>query len=179
MDFITNLNGVFLAKSDQFFAPIRCAIGRNGMIPAAQKQEGDGASPIGTWPMRRLFYRADRLHQPETALNCVKIAPDMGWCDAPDSPDYNRLIRLPHPARHEKMWREDHVYDLVVELGHNDNPPTPGLGSAIFLHVAKPDYTPTEGCVALSKSDLLAVLKHCRPGSRLEISPQTSVSGAA
>ncbi len=120
--------------------------------------------------MRRLFWRADRLGAPATGLERVPIAPHDGWCDAPGDPLYNRPVTLPWPASHERLWREDHRYDLIVELGYNDDPVVPARGSAIFLHIAAPDYGPTEGCVALAQADLLDVLRLCGPASRLEIS---------
>lgn len=162
-------DGVFRINSPESETHLTCAIGRSGMIAAALKREGDGASPAGLWPMRRVYYRADRLNQPETRLPTTQITQSQGWCDDPASPDYNRLIKRPASVSHELMWREDHVYDVVVELGHNDSPPVPGLGSAVFLHVAKPDYTPTQGCIALALDDLLKVLKLCGPETHLEI----------
>lgn len=144
---------------------LRCALGRSGVSSA--KREGDGASPVGCFPLRRVLFRPDRLSAPATGLPCAPLHADMGWCDDPAHADYNRPVTLPHPARCERMWRDDHLYDVVVVLGHNDAPPIPGLGSAIFLHVAKPDYSGTEGCVALSLPDLLAVLTQCRPGDRM------------
>jgi L,D-peptidoglycan transpeptidase YkuD (ErfK/YbiS/YcfS/YnhG family) len=146
-----------------------CALGKGGVVRA--KREGDGATPLGRWPLRRLFYRPDRLAAPATGLPVTALDPTMGWCDDPAHADYNRLIRLPHPARHERLWREDHVYDLVVVLGHNDAPPVPGAGSAIFLHVARPAYAPTEGCLALALADLLAVVGACSAETVLEIRP--------
>jgi L,D-peptidoglycan transpeptidase YkuD (ErfK/YbiS/YcfS/YnhG family) len=119
--------------------------------------------------MRRLLYRADRLNAPETALDCAVIAPEDGWCDDPGDAAYNRPVRLPYPASHEKMTRDDHLYDVVVVLGHNDDPVVPGAGSAIFLHVARDDYGPTEGCVALALPDLLALLREAAPGSAVEV----------
>ena len=147
----------------------RCAIGKGGLIAAAQKREGDGASPIGTWPMRRVFYRADRLDRPETALPCTALRQYDGWCDAPDHPLYNRPVSLPFAASHETLWREDQVYDVIVELGHNDSTPEPNMGSAIFMHIAKPTYAPTEGCIAIAKSDMLKVLAKASPGAALQI----------
>ena len=168
------MSTVFYASSEGIFSgpqiKFQCSIGKGGMIAAADKREGDGASPIGSWEMKRVFYRADKIEAPITGLSLVPISENDGWCDDPDDPLYNRPVTLPYPARHEKLWREDDVYDIVVELGHNDDPPVPGLGSAIFLHVAKPDYAPTEGCIALSEADLRNVLKLAQPGSRLEIS---------
>lgn len=148
-----------------------CALGKGGLLPARDKREGDGASPIGLWPLRGLYYRADRGPRPETALPIFEITPDLGWCDDPAHGDYNRLVRLPHPARHEKLWRDDPVYDLIVTLGHNDDPPIAGMGSAIFLHVARPGYIATEGCVALGRDHLLAVLRDALPGDGLAILP--------
>ena len=133
-----------------------CAIGWGGV--RANKHEGDGATPAGRFPLRRVLYRPDRLAPPRTALPIAPLAPRDGWCDDPAHPLYNRPLRLPHAARHEELWRADHVYDLIVILGHNDDPVVPGLGSAVFLHVAQPDYAPTAGCVAVAAGDLLAIL---------------------
>ncbi|MEZ6029194.1 MAG: L,D-transpeptidase family protein [Hyphomonadaceae bacterium] len=147
----------------------RCALGRSGVTPAAAKREGDGASPLGLWPMRQVFWRPDRLERPETGLPADPLIPEGGWCDDPASPFYNRPVVLPFPMSHEKLWREDHVYDVIVVLGYNDDPPVPGFGSAIFLHVARPDYSATEGCIACALPDLLALLKSARLGDALEI----------
>jgi L,D-peptidoglycan transpeptidase YkuD (ErfK/YbiS/YcfS/YnhG family) len=146
----------------------RCALGRAGVIAAAQKREGDGASPIGVWPIRRLLFRPD-VGAPETRLPAAPLARDDGWCDAPDDPAYNRPVKLPYPASCETMWRDDRLYDLVVVLGHNDDPPQPGRGSCIFLHLARDDFSPTEGCVALARPDLEAVLAEIKVGDTLEI----------
>ena len=145
----------------------RCALGRGGLT--RDKREGDGATPIGAWPMRRLLYRADRIDPPATRLPFLEIGPQEGWCDDPSDPAYNRPVRLPYPGRHERLWREDALYDLVVVLGHNDDPVVPGGGSAIFLHVARPDYGPTEGCVALARADLTCVLAEAGAGDRVVV----------
>ena len=145
----------------------RCAVGKAGFVEA--KREGDGGTPIGVWPLRRLLYRADRLAPPNTALPCLAIGPNDGWCDAPDDPAYNRPVSLPYPASHEVLCREDALYDLVVVLGYNDAPPVPGLGSAIFLHLARDDYGGTEGCVALARDHLLTLLSEAAPGDALRI----------
>lgn len=137
---------------------LRCALGRGGIRRAEEKQEGDGATPAGLLPLRRLLYRADRLPPPACAVPREPLAPEDGWCDDPASPDYNRPVHLPHPARHEALWRADEVYDVIGVLGWNDQPVQRGRGSAIFLHLARPDLSPTEGCVALPLRDLLAVL---------------------
>ncbi len=145
----------------------RCALGRGGIGTA--KREGDGATPAGVYALGRVFYRADRLSKPRTGLPVVSLAPTMGWCDDSAHTDYNRLIALPHPAHHEKMWRAESVYDVVVEVRYNTDPVVSGLGSAIFLHIAKPGYTPTEGCIALKIKDLLELLSLCNEGDVVNI----------
>lgn len=147
----------------------RCALGPGGVV--MDKTEGDGGTPIGLFPLRRVLYRPDRLDAPATGLPVETIKPDQGWCDDPAHPDYNRPVSLPFTASHENLWRDDAVYDVIVILGHNDDPPVPGKGSAIFMHVARPDYGPTEGCVALAREDLLDVLAKCRPGDTIRINP--------
>ena len=148
---------------------LRCALGRAGIVSAADKREGDGASPAGRWPLRRVLYRADRTQPPATALPLTPISPLDGWCDDPSHAAYNRQVTLPFRHSHEALWRGDGLYDLIVVLGHNDAPPAPGLGSAIFLHVAAPDYAPTEGCVALAFDDLLEVVTGCTVEGAVEI----------
>lgn len=147
----------------------RAALGRGGLVPAGIKHEGDGASPVGAWPLRRVLYRPDKGPAPRTALPLEALKREDGWCDAPLDPAYNRPVTLPYRASAERMWRDDDLYDLVVVLGHNDDPVVPGAGSAIFLHLARPDYGPTEGCVALARSDLEALLAEAKPGDVLEI----------
>ncbi|HEV7385411.1 MAG TPA: L,D-transpeptidase family protein [Phenylobacterium sp.] len=148
---------------------VRCALGRAGVRPAAQKREGDLASPAGVWTIRRVLYRPDEGAPPVTALPVEALSPDDGWCDAPDDADYNLPIKLPHPASFEKMWRDDSLYDLVVVLGHNDDPPKPHMGSCIFLHLAREGYAPTEGCVAVTRPDLEELLRLAKPGDAVEI----------
>ena len=148
---------------------MNCAYGKSGMIDASVKAEGDGASPVGLWAMKRVFWRPDRLARPQTGLTTVPLRPHDGWCDAPNDPMYNRPVRLPYPASCERLWREDPVYDVIVELDHNSAPVIPGAGSAIFFHLAHDDYRSSEGCIAVSKSDMLEVLSRCGPGSILEI----------
>lgn len=152
----------------------RCALGRAGV--GAEKREGDGVTPAGRFALRRVLYRPDRLARPPvTALPVSPLRPDDGWCDDPRDLQYNRQIKLPYAANHETLWRDDGLYDVVVVLGHNDDPPQPGRGSAIFLHVVRPDYGPTEGCVAIALDDLLAVLAVCGPDDYISV----SVAGAA
>ena len=142
-----------------------CAVGRSGVRVA--KSEGDGATPVGAWPLRRLLYRPDRLEPPLCCLAAEPIAADDAWCDDPGHAAYNRAVKLPFDGRHERLWRDDRLYDLLVVLGHNDDPPVPGAGSCIFLHVARPGYRPTEGCIALAAGDLLTLLGRIDPDSRV------------
>lgn len=137
----------------------RCAVGGGGI--AATKREGDHASPLGCFALRKVLFRADRIDVPQTGLPVSAISPNDGWCDAPNDAAYNQAVSLPYAASAESLWRDDNVYDLIVVLGHNDSPVVPGCGSAIFIHVAQPDYAPTEGCVALVREDLLEVLNDC------------------
>lgn len=147
---------------------VRCALGRGGIT--TDKREGDGATPAGRFALRRVFFRPDRLRPPPGCrLPVTAIDPGLGWCDDPADAAYNRPVRLPFAASHEQLWREDGLYDLLAVAGYNDDPVIPGRGSAIFLHVAKPDFAPTEGCVALAQGDLIALLDHCRPGDCLSI----------
>lgn len=148
---------------------VRCALGRGGV--RKDKREGDGATPIGVFPLRRVIYRADRVETPATRLPTAFMTRQDGWCDDPRDPHYNQMVRLPCEARHEALWREDGVYDVIVVVGHNDEPVEPGRGSAVFLHVATSDFAPTEGCVAIALADLLALLGECGPAARLRVSP--------
>jgi L,D-peptidoglycan transpeptidase YkuD (ErfK/YbiS/YcfS/YnhG family) len=142
-----------------------CALGRSGV--SADKKEGDGATPVGCFALRRVFYRADRIAAPKTALPLLGLDPCDGWCDDPADPFYNRPVRLPYAARCEALWRDDGLYDVAVVLGHNDDPVIAGRGSAIFLHVAGPDLASTEGCIALNLPDLTEVLRLLHLGDRL------------
>ena len=145
------------------------AHGRGGMIAADRKREGDGASPIGSWGMKRVFWRPDRLQRPVTDLPCIPLRPFDGWCDDPRDPLYNRPVRLPYPASCERLWLDEPIYDIIVELDHNSDPVVAGAGSAVFVHLAWPDYRDTEGCIAVAKLDMLAILERCGPGTMLEI----------
>jgi L,D-peptidoglycan transpeptidase YkuD (ErfK/YbiS/YcfS/YnhG family) len=143
-------DGRFMLRGETY----RAALGRGGV--RGDKSEGDGATPAGVLPLRRVLYRADRGRTPSCAAPVEPLSPDDGWCDDPSHADYNRMVRLPHPARHERLWRDDAIYDVIGVLGWNDAPVVRGRGSAIFLHVARADFSPTDGCLALPE----AVLRH-------------------
>jgi L,D-peptidoglycan transpeptidase YkuD (ErfK/YbiS/YcfS/YnhG family) len=148
---------------------LACSIGRSGVLPATDKREGDGATPLGTWPIRAVLLRPDRVAPPEgLKIPWRWIRPDDGWSDGASDPAYNRPVRHPHAYSGERLWRDDGLYDAIVILGHNDSPVMPGAGSAIFLHCWR-DGAPTEGCVALPKEELLALLPQLSPGDALTI----------
>ncbi|MBI3507179.1 MAG: L,D-transpeptidase family protein [Proteobacteria bacterium] len=155
-----------LTVADRSFA---CALGEGGVVSGDAKREGDGATPAGTWKLRAGFWRADRLGKPPGPLEFRAIGPGMYWDDDPASPSYNTL-QAGGPADHpERLMRADGVYDIVVPLGFNDDPIVAGRGSAIFLHVARPGYTPTAGCVALARDDLVELLGRLDAGPVIDI----------
>jgi len=148
---------------------ISCSIGKSGLIAAADKREGDGASPIGVWPIRGVLLRPDRVTLPSgLQLPWRWIRPDDGWSDGVDDPAYNRPVRHPHGFSAERLWRQDELYDVVVVLGYNDAPIVQGAGSAIFWHCWR-DGATTEGCVAIARQDMIGLLPACAPGDALEI----------
>ncbi len=140
---------------------LRCAIGKGGI--RAVKREGDGATPLGPMRLLSAFVRRDRPRRLVSSLALDPIRPGDGWCDAPGDRNYNRPVRLPYGASHEKMRREDHLYDVVIVLDANIRPRRRGMGSAIFFHLARPGYTPTEGCVAISAHDMAWLLPRLSP----------------
>ena len=140
------------------FGPFRfaCALGQSGIH--VLKREGDGATPSGRFALREVYYNPAALRRPSTALAVRKIAVEDGWCDAPENRNYNRFVKHPYPASAERLWRDDGLYDVVVVLDHNLKPHIRGRGSAIFMHVARSGFKPTEGCIALRRDDLLKLL---------------------
>ena len=146
---------------------IPCALGRSGTTRA--KREGDGASPVGRFPLVQTFYRADRGPRPRTGLRLRPIRRSDGWCDDPRDRRYNTLVPLPCPSSHEEMWREDHLYDMVIDIGWNRGPVRRGRGSAIFLHLARPGFEPTAGCVAVDRRAIRRLLERIGPRTRIEI----------
>lgn len=161
MDIIVEPKGWLIAGSTHY----RCSLGRAGIV--TDKREGDGATPSGVFPLRRLLFRQTRISDPKTKLPRQALEKHDGWCDSPADPQYNQLIKLPYDASAESLWRSDHLYDLIVVLGYNDDPIQPGRGSAIFLHCAPANYAPTEGCIALSTEDLLDLVVECSQDDRL------------
>lgn len=152
-----------------FGRTIRCVIGKGGACPADAKREGDGCTPLGRYGLRAALLRPDRVATPETALPWRWLRPGDGWSDDARDPDYNRPVTHPRPFSAEGLWRDDGVYDLIIPIGWNDAPVVTGRGSAIFLHCTRPDFAPTEGCVAIERAALLAILRELTPASAIEI----------
>ncbi len=134
----------------------QCVLGKNGQT--VFKREGDGKSPIGCWHPIGLYYRADRVQRPQTTLPITPLKPADGWCDEGDDRNYNRPVKHPYKTSAERLWRDDELYDIIVVLDHNQCPRVRNRGSAIFIHVAKEGYPPTEGCIALKKADLIKLV---------------------
>lgn len=155
--------------------PLRwpCALGRGGI--SARKREGDGATPLGSFRLLQGYRRRDKFPLMGHAAHLIDLQPDTGWCDAPADANYNRKVRHPYAASAEQLWRSDDLYDCLVVLDYNIRPRMRQRGSAIFLHVARADLAPTEGCVALRKRDLRQLLRYVRPGTRLVVGPLNKV----
>jgi L,D-peptidoglycan transpeptidase YkuD (ErfK/YbiS/YcfS/YnhG family) len=148
---------------------VPCVVGRRGVVRG--KREGDGATPAGKFPLRRLLYRPDRLAGIETGLPVRVLTHADAWCDDPRTREYNTLIQLPFPRHAEPLWRQDHLYDVLIVIGYNDDPVVPGRGSAIFLHVAPEGLAGTDGCIAIAFSALLEVARHCTTATVIEVAP--------
>ena len=146
---------------------VPCALGGSGI--RQRKREGDGVTPAGRFGLVAAFYRPDRLRRPQTTLPLEPLRLDSGWCDDPGDRRYNRPVRLPCPASHERLWRDDHLYDLLVVLDYNLARPRRGAGSAIFLHLAAPGFAPTAGCVAVTDAAMRRLLARAGPGSEIII----------
>ena len=161
---IINKSGYLKYKNLWF----RCALGKAGI--GKKKVEGDNITPKGTYKIIRIFYRKDRIKKIKTKIKIFKINKNMGWCDDPRSAAYNQLISLPYKYNCEKLYRKDNIYDLIIVLNYNINPTIKKKGSAIFIHIAKKNYSPTKGCIALSKINLLKILNKINKKTKIKIS---------
>jgi L,D-peptidoglycan transpeptidase YkuD (ErfK/YbiS/YcfS/YnhG family) len=148
---------------------IPVALGRSGIL--ANKREGDGATPRGRFRLVRLWWRADRAPRPRTTLPTRRIDRTLAWCENPADRRYNQPLRMSATGPGDRMWRADHLYDLVIEISHNTRPRIAGRGSAVFVHVARPDRSATAGCVALAAQDLRRLLSRLGPKTRIDIRP--------
>ena len=145
----------------------RCSIGKNGK--SKKKKEGDKKTPIGCFEIENLYYRSDRIKKPSTKLKCIKIKKNMGWCDDPlDNKNYNKLITIKKKIKHEKLYRKDHKYDLIIPIKYNYLKPVKLKGSCIFIHLTN-NYKPTAGCIAIKKSDFLLILKLINKKTKIKI----------
>ena len=160
---IINKSGYLKYKNLKF----RCSLGRAGI--GKKKKEGDGITPKGKFRILKIYYRFDRIKKFSTNIKKIKIKKNMGWCDDPNSRFYNKLISLPNKDHHEKFYRSDNIYDVLVVLNYNMDPIIKGKGSAIFIHIAKKQLKPTAGCVALNKADLLFLLATIEKNTEIKI----------
>ena len=145
----------------------RCALGKAGV--ESRKQEGDNVTPKGTFKIVKIYYRSDRIKKISSRFRPIKITKNMGWCDDPNSKNYNQLIKLPTKYGHEKLHKKNNVYDLIVVLNYNMNPIIKNKGSAIFIHVANKKYKKTAGCIALKKIHLLNLIKKIKKKTKVII----------
>jgi L,D-peptidoglycan transpeptidase YkuD (ErfK/YbiS/YcfS/YnhG family) len=135
----------------------KCALGKAGI--RKKKKEGDNITPKGIYKIIKIYYRDDRIKKISSKFKLIKITKNMGWCDDPKSKKYNQLIKLPTRYSHEKFFKNDNSYDLIIILNYNINPIIKNKGSAIFIHIAKKNYKSTAGCIALKKNDLLKLIR--------------------
>lgn len=145
----------------------KCALGKKGI--GKKKKEGDKTTPIGTYKIFKIYYRNDRLKKINSKIKLHKINKNFAWCDDPLSEKYNQLIKLPTKYGHEKLYRRDSIYDLILVLNYNMKPIIKNKGSAIFIHVARKNYESTEGCVALKKEDLIILIKKIKKNTKVLI----------
>ena len=145
---------------------VKCAIGKKGI--GYKKKEGDLITPIGQFKIKYILYRKDRV-EILSKLKKMVIKKDMGWCDDPRSSDYNKLVKLPFNYKHEKLFKKENIYDIILVLNYNMNPVKKNKGSAIFIHVARNNLKKTEGCVAIKKIDLIKLLKEIGPNTKVRI----------
>ena len=148
----------------------KCAIGKRGIN--YKRKEGDLITPIGSYKIKYILYRKDRVKKPQTSIKKIIIKKNMGWCDDPTSRKYNQLIKLPSIFSYEKLYKKENIYDIILVLNYNMNPIIKKKGSAIFIHVAKKNYKKTEGCVALKKNHLIKVLKNLKKNTTVRIAGQ-------
>ena len=145
----------------------KCAIGKRGI--SIKKKEGDFVTPKGTFKIKEIFYRKDRVQSLISKLKKTVIKKNMGWCDDPKSTKYNKLIYFPFKYSAEKLYRKENIYDIILVLNFNMNPVKKNKGSAIFIHVAKKNFQPTQGCIALNKSDLIELVKSIKKNTVVKI----------
>jgi L,D-peptidoglycan transpeptidase YkuD (ErfK/YbiS/YcfS/YnhG family) len=160
---IVKKTGYLIFKNLKF----RCSVGKAGI--KNKKKEGDNITPKGIFKLLKLYYRADKIKKIDTELKKIKIKKNMGWCDDPKSRHYNKVIKIPNNFSYEKLYRNDNIYDLIIVLSYNISPTIKNKGSAIFMHIAKDKYLPTQGCIALKKIHLIKILKEIKLNTLIKI----------
>ena len=145
---------------------VKCAIGKKGI--GYKRKEGDLITPSGQFKIKFILYRRDRV-KILTQLKKKVINKNTGWCDDPKSIHYNKLVKLPFANKHEKLYKKENIYDIILVLNYNMNPVKKNKGSAIFIHVAKNNFKKTEGCVAIKKKHLLEIIKKIKPNTIVKI----------
>ena len=156
--------GYLIFKNYKF----RCSLGKNGI--KYKKKEGDGCTPKGIFKLIKIYYRKDKIKHLKTKIKKNLISKNIGWCDDPRSKFYNKPIKLPSRFGHEKLYRKDNLYNIIIVLNYNIKPVIKNKGSAIFMHIAKKNYRPTAGCVALQKNDLIKLLEIIKKNTKIKIS---------
>ena len=146
---------------------LRCSIGKRGI--SINKKEGDKKTPKGKFKLKYILYRKDRMPNLKTKLKKIEIKKNMGWCDDPGSKHYNKIINYPFKYSAEKLWRKDNIYDVIIIIDYNLNPIIKNKGSAIFLHIAKQIYKPTNGCIAVSKKNIKLISLKINKKTKLKI----------
>ena len=149
---------------------VKCSVGKRGI--GYKKKEGDLLTPIGKYKIKYVLYRKDRVKKIKTKLKKIIIKKNMGWCDDVRSNNYNKLIKLPFNYSHEKLYKKENIYDIILVLNYNMSPIIKNKGSAIFIHVSKRNYKKTEGCIALKKIHLIKVLKELKNNTSIKIVAQ-------
>ena len=145
----------------------KCAIGKRGI--GLKRKEGDLITPKGNYKIKYIMFRKDRIRNIKSKVKKIEIKKNMGWCDDPRSKEYNKIVKLPSVYSHEKLYKKENVYDIIIVLNYNMHPIIKNKGSAIFIHVAKKNYKKTEGCVAVEKKRLLKIIKELKKNTEVRI----------
>jgi L,D-peptidoglycan transpeptidase YkuD (ErfK/YbiS/YcfS/YnhG family) len=145
----------------------RCALGEAGI--KKKEKEGDNVTPKGIFKIIKMYYRSDKIKNITTGIKKIKIKKNMGWCDDPSSDLYNQQIKLPNTYSHEKLYRNDNLYDLILVLNYNINPTKKYKGSAIFIHIAKNSYKKTKGCIALKRKHLIELISKIKKNTKIKV----------
>ena len=149
---------------------VKCAVGKRGI--GLKKKEGDLITPIGQYKIKYILFRKDRIKKVQSKIRKIEIKKNMGWCDDSRSKEYNKLIKLPFNYSHEKLYKKENAYDIILVINYNMNPVKKKKGSAIFIHVANKSYKKTKGCVAIKKTELLKIIKEIKKNTKVKIEHQ-------